>query len=69
MTKPKLIVINGPTAIGKTRFSIELAKLLKTEIISSDSRQFYKEMSIGEVNVSIVTFNVLIDVCCGAGST
>ena len=47
MTKPKLIVINGPTAIGKTRFSIELAKLLKTQIISSDSRQFYKEMSIG----------------------
>ena len=44
---PKLIVINGPTAIGKTRFSIELAKLLKTQIISSDSRQFYKEMSIG----------------------
>jgi len=47
MTKPKLIVINGPTAIGKTRFSTQLAKLLKTQIISSDSRQFYKEMSIG----------------------
>ena len=29
---PKLIVINGPTAIGKTRFSIELAKLLKTHM-------------------------------------
>ncbi|NTW33480.1 MAG: tRNA (adenosine(37)-N6)-dimethylallyltransferase MiaA [Bacteroidetes bacterium] len=42
-----LIVILGPTAVGKTSVSIELAKLLKTEIISADSRQFYKEMKIG----------------------
>lgn len=42
-----LIVIAGPTASGKTTFSIELAKSLNTDILSADSRQFYKEMSIG----------------------
>ena len=42
-----LISISGPTAIGKTTLSINLAKELNTEIISFDSRQFYKEMSIG----------------------
>jgi len=42
-----LIVIAGPTASGKTAFSIKLAKALNTVIISADSRQFYKEMSIG----------------------
>ena len=42
-----LIVIAGPTASGKTAFSIELAKALDTVILSADSRQFYKEMSIG----------------------
>ena len=42
-----LLVIAGPTASGKTAFSIELAKALNTVIISADSRQFYKEMSIG----------------------
>lgn len=47
MTKKKLIVIVGPTAIGKTTFSIQLAKALNTEIISADSRQFFKELSIG----------------------
>ena len=42
-----LIVIAGPTASGKTAFAIELAKRLGTVILSADSRQFYKEMSIG----------------------
>ena len=42
-----LVVIAGPTASGKTAFSINLAKALDTVIISADSRQFYKEMSIG----------------------
>ncbi|TQI71448.1 tRNA dimethylallyltransferase [Gramella sp. Hel_I_59] len=46
MTK-MLINIVGPTAIGKTALSIEVAKLFDTEILSADSRQFYKEMSIG----------------------
>ena len=42
-----LIYVSGPTGIGKTSLSIELAKRLKTEIISCDSRQFYKELKIG----------------------
>lgn len=42
-----LVVIVGPTAIGKTRLAIELAEYYKSEIISADSRQFYKEMEIG----------------------
>ena len=46
-SKKTLITIIGPTAIGKTAFSIKLANYFKTEIISCDSRQFYKEMSIG----------------------
>lgn len=43
----KLIVIAGPTASGKTSLAVELAKQLDTAIISADSRQFYKELSIG----------------------
>lgn len=42
-----LITVSGPTAVGKTKFAIDLAKFLNCEIISSDSRQFYKELSIG----------------------
>jgi len=43
----KLVVIVGPTAVGKTSLCINLAKILNTEIISADSRQFYTEMTIG----------------------
>ena len=43
----KLIVIVGPTAVGKTKVAIDIAKNFKTEIISADSRQFYKEIKIG----------------------
>ena len=42
-----LLCISGPTASGKTSLAIDLAKTYQTEIISVDSRQFYKEMSIG----------------------
>ena len=42
-----LICVVGPTAIGKSALAIELAKAFKTEIISADSRQFFKEMNIG----------------------
>lgn len=46
--QPKfLIVVIGPTAVGKTTVSIKLAQAFKTEIISADSRQFFKEMQIG----------------------
>ena len=46
-TNKTLITIVGPTAIGKTSLSIAMAKHFNTEIISCDSRQFYKEMNIG----------------------
>lgn len=42
-----LLVIVGPTAVGKTQLCIDLARHLETEIISADSRQFYREMNIG----------------------
>lgn len=45
--KKYLIAVVGPTAIGKTSLAIKLAKHFNTEIISSDSRQFFKEMKIG----------------------
>ena len=45
--KPKVLVIAGPTASGKTKISIELAKRLNGEIISADSMQIYKYMNIG----------------------
>jgi len=47
MSPKTLIAVVGPTAIGKTRLAIALAKQFKTEIVSADSRQFFKEMSIG----------------------
>ena len=47
MTNKTCIVIAGPTAVGKTAVAIELAKELKTNIISADSRQCYKELNIG----------------------
>ena len=47
-----LIVIAGPTAIGKTALAIELARHLSTEIISADSRQFFREISIGTAKPS-----------------
>lgn len=50
--KPKVIVIAGPTASGKTALSIELAKQIKGEIISSDSMQIYKNMNIGTAKVT-----------------
>jgi len=45
--KKQLIVIEGPTASGKTALGVALAKKWNTVIISADSRQFYKELSIG----------------------
>jgi len=47
-----LIIIAGPTAIGKTALAISLAQHFKTEIISADSRQFYREMNIGTAKPS-----------------
>ncbi|PIB36014.1 tRNA (adenosine(37)-N6)-dimethylallyltransferase MiaA [Reichenbachiella sp. 5M10] len=47
MKNPLLVVIAGPTAVGKTALSIRLATTYQTEILSADSRQFYREMEIG----------------------
>ncbi|RDI04425.1 tRNA (adenosine(37)-N6)-dimethylallyltransferase MiaA [Flavobacterium sp. AG291] len=47
MQKKYLIIVVGPTAIGKTALAIEIANHFKCEIISADSRQFFKEMAIG----------------------
>ncbi|MBB3697429.1 tRNA (adenosine(37)-N6)-dimethylallyltransferase MiaA [Flammeovirga yaeyamensis] len=45
--KKVLIVVVGPTAVGKTDFCVKLAQELKTEVVYADSRQFFKEMQIG----------------------
>lgn len=47
MTNKTVIIIAGPTAVGKTSFGINLAKELNTSIISADSRQCFKELNIG----------------------
>ena len=53
MTSTKnLIIIAGPTAIGKTNLAIKIALHFQTEVISADSRQFYKEMEIGTAKPS-----------------
>ena len=44
--KSKIILISGPTASGKSNFSIKLAKKIKGEIINADSMQVYKELKI-----------------------
>ncbi|RLD29827.1 MAG: tRNA (adenosine(37)-N6)-dimethylallyltransferase MiaA [Bacteroidetes bacterium] len=44
---PLLVCVVGPTSIGKTKLSLKIAKSFSTEILSADSRQFFKEMSIG----------------------
>ena len=54
-----LIVILGPTGVGKTDISIDLAKQFKCEIISADSRQFYNEMSVGTAVPSKFQLNII----------
>jgi tRNA dimethylallyltransferase len=53
VARKRLIVIVGPTAVGKTALAIRLAKQLHTEIISADSRQIYKELEIGTAKPSL----------------
>ncbi|MHA8108002.1 tRNA (adenosine(37)-N6)-dimethylallyltransferase MiaA [Aquirufa sp. A-Brett2-W8] len=52
LSKKILLVIVGPTAVGKTALCVDLAKHLQTDIISADSRQFYRELSIGTAKPS-----------------
>ena len=49
--KQPLIILTGPTAVGKTALSIELAKALNGEIISADSMQVYRHMDIGSAKI------------------
>ena len=48
----KIIVIAGPTGVGKTKLSVELAKKLNGEIINADSMQFYKNLNIGTAKIT-----------------
>ncbi|MBO6239987.1 MAG: tRNA (adenosine(37)-N6)-dimethylallyltransferase MiaA [Butyrivibrio sp.] len=52
MSKQKLVILTGPTAVGKSKLSIELAKAIGGEIISADSMQVYKYMNIGTDKIS-----------------
>lgn len=52
MTKKPLIIITGPTAVGKTNLSIDLAKKIQGEIISADSMQVYRGMDIGTAKIT-----------------
>ena len=54
-----ILVIAGPTAVGKTALSIDIAKALNTQIISADSRQCYQELSIGVAKPSIAQLNAV----------
>ncbi len=49
--KKKLVILTGPTAVGKTKLSIELAKKIGGEIISADSMQVYRHMNIGSAKI------------------
>ncbi len=51
-TKPKIVVIAGPTASGKTSLAIEIAKEFNGEVISADSRQIYRKLDIGTAKVT-----------------
>jgi tRNA dimethylallyltransferase len=53
MKQPNIIVIQGPTASGKTALAVALAQEINAVIISADSRQFYRELSIGTAKASL----------------
>lgn len=57
MNKPKVIVIAGPTASGKSKLALELAKKIDGEIISADSMQIYKDMNIGTAKITTEEMN------------
>ena len=50
--KPPMIILTGPTAVGKTATSIQLAKAIGGEIISADSMQVYRHMDIGSAKIT-----------------
>lgn len=66
--KRKLVVLTGPTAVGKTELSISLAQTISGEIISADSVQVYRDMNIGSAKITAKEMNGvrhhLIDILC-----
>ena len=52
MEEKKLVILAGPTAVGKTKLSIRLAKKIGGEIISADSMQVYRGMDIGSAKIT-----------------
>jgi len=52
MLKAPLVILTGPTAVGKTKLSIELAKKINGEIVSADSMQVYRRMNIGTAKIT-----------------
>lgn len=59
MHQHTIIIISGPTAVGKTAVAIKLAQLLQTDIISADSRQCFKELNIGAAKPSSEELNAV----------
>lgn len=57
--QPTVILIVGPTAVGKTKLAIELATHFNTEIVSADSRQCYRELNIGVAKPSSIELNTV----------
>ena len=55
----KLVILTGPTAVGKTHLSIQLAKKINGEIISADSIQVYKGMDIGSAKITPMVFPII----------
>lgn len=51
--KPKIIIVLGPTASGKSSLAVQIAKQFKGEVISADSRQIYQELNIGSNKTTI----------------
>ena len=62
MKKKPLVVLTGPTAVGKTKASIGLAKAIGGEIISADSMQVYRHMDIGSVSYTHLTLPTILRV-------
>jgi len=58
-SKPKTIIICGPTGIGKTSFAIELAKLFKGEIVGADSMQIYRHLDIGTAKPTLIERSII----------
>ncbi len=63
-----LIIVVGPTAVGKTDYCVKLAKSLDTEIVSADSRQFYHELSIGTAKPTVEEMDGVIHHFVGSHS-